>query len=148
MDSKVHESCSRIWIFGQVNMFKTQIKEQHLDTFGHVNNATYLQLFEEARWDYITNRGYGLKEILASKKGPVVLEAQIRFLKELRLRENIEITFEPDSMEGKVGKCRQRILNSSGEVACEAVFVVGFFDLNERKLIPPSAEWLHAVQVE
>ena len=27
------------------------IKETYLDTFGHVNNATYLTLFEEARWD-------------------------------------------------------------------------------------------------
>lgn len=128
-------------------MYKTQIKEQHLDTFGHVNNATYLQLFEEARWDYITRRGYGLKEILNVQKGPVVLEAQIRFLKELRLREIIDISFEPESMDGKVGKCRQRILNSAGEVACEALFVVGFFDLKDRKLIPPTAEWLYAVKV-
>ena len=36
------------------------IRESHLDTFGHLNNATYLQLFEEARWDYITNRGFGV----------------------------------------------------------------------------------------
>lgn len=30
------------------------IKIHHLDTFGHVNNAAYLQIFEEARsWDIL-----------------------------------------------------------------------------------------------
>ncbi len=38
------------------------ILESHLDTFGHVNNAAYLTLFEESRWDFITKNGYGLKE--------------------------------------------------------------------------------------
>ena len=39
------------------------IVERHLDTFGHVNNATYLELFEEARWDWLQQNGYGLDEI-------------------------------------------------------------------------------------
>ena len=34
------------------------IKEFHLDTFGHVNNATYLQIYEEARWEFINQNGY------------------------------------------------------------------------------------------
>ena len=35
------------------------ILEHHLDTFGHVNNAMYLQLFETARWQWITDGGDG-----------------------------------------------------------------------------------------
>ena len=127
--------------------YQLQIKEHHLDTFGHVNNATYLQLFEEARWEIITARGYGLPEILKSQKGPVVLEVQIKFLKELKLRENIQITFEPLQMTGKVGQCLQKMINQSGEVACEATFTVGFFDLQSRRLISPTDEWLKAVAI-
>ena len=67
------------------------IKESDLDTFGHVNNATYLKLFEEARWDLITKNGYGIKTIRETKLGPTILEIKIRFLKELRLREKITI---------------------------------------------------------
>ena len=37
--------------------YEMLIKEKHLDTFGHVNNATYFELLEEARWDFITNNG-------------------------------------------------------------------------------------------
>jgi len=126
--------------------YSIQIKEHHLDTFGHVNNATYLQIFEEARWEIITARGYGLPEIMAAKKGPVVLEANIKFLKELKLRDTIQVTFEPIEMNGKIGKCIQRMINSAGEVSCEALFTVGFFDLETRRLILPTEQWLQAVK--
>ena len=39
------------------------IREEHLDTFGHVNNARYLEIFEQARWDFITDNGFGLDYI-------------------------------------------------------------------------------------
>ena len=74
--------------------YELQIKEHHLDTFGHVNNAIYLQLFEEARWQIITERGYGMAEIMKLRQGPVVLEIQIKFIKELKLREVIQINFQ------------------------------------------------------
>ena len=31
----------------------------HIDSFGHVNNSSYLVLYEEARWD-ILNKGQGI----------------------------------------------------------------------------------------
>ena len=34
------------------------ISEAHLDSFGHLNNARYLELFEQARWDLITEGGF------------------------------------------------------------------------------------------
>ena len=43
--------------------YPVTIKEVYLDTFGHMNNAMYLTLFEEARWEFITQRGFGLKTI-------------------------------------------------------------------------------------
>lgn len=49
--------------------YELTIKEHHLDTFGHVNNAVYLELFEEARWEFISENGYGLKKIQNEKKG-------------------------------------------------------------------------------
>lgn len=128
-----------------MSAYKVIIKEHHLDTFGHVNNAIYLELFEEARWQLITDRGYGMIEVMRTRQGPVVLEIQIKFLKELKLREEITINFETLDYKGKVGHFQQQMLNSKNEVACEAVFTVGFFDLNSRKLIEPTEAWLKAI---
>lgn len=122
--------------------YELVIKEHHLDTFGHVNNAIYLQLFEEARWEFITARGYGLNEVMKFKKGPVILEANIKFLKELKLRETITITFEALPTKSKIIQIKQQMIKSNGDVSSELLVTVGFFDLAERKLISPTEEWL------
>lgn len=123
------------------------IKEIYLDTFGHVNNAMYLTILEEARWDLITKNGYGLKKIQETGQGPTILEIKLLFLKELRLREQISIETQMVSYERKVGKLVQKMVRD-GEVCCEAEFIIGLFDLKERKLILPTPEWLRAVGMD
>ena len=123
------------------------IKEIYLDTFGHVNNAMYLTLLEEARWDLLTKNGYGLTKIRETGQGPTILEIKLSFLKEIRLRENVSIETQLISYEKKIAKLSQKIIRN-GEVCCEAEFVIGLFDLKERKLILPTPEWLRAVGCE
>jgi acyl-CoA thioester hydrolase len=125
--------------------YKLQIKEFHLDTFGHVNNAVYMALYEEARWDFITSNGYGLDRIKLEKKGPVVLDAQIRFKRELINREWITIVSEPqDPAQSKIMTIQQQMLKADGAVASEAKFTIGFMDLAERRLILPPEGWRRA----
>ncbi|MBX3017504.1 MAG: acyl-CoA thioesterase [Bdellovibrionaceae bacterium] len=129
----------------QVFEYPVQIREFHLDTFGHVNNAAYLSIFEEARWDLITKNGYGLKQVHEFKKGPVILEVNLKFQKELRLRETITVTTTMESYQGKIFVLLQKMLNAKGDVCCEARFTGGLFDLQERKLITATPEWMKAV---
>ena len=128
-----------------LHKYEMNILESHLDTFGHVNNATYLTLFEQARWDWITKRGYGLEKIQRIKQGPVVLDVHLTFRKELRLRETIMIETQTLSYEGKIGKVSQKMFNQKNQLACDAVFTFGLFDTEQRKLILPTDDWLIAV---
>lgn len=121
--------------------YKLLIREFHLDSYGHVNNATYLALLEEARWEYCTQMGFGFQKVHQTGQGPVILEINIKFLRELKLREMITMTLELASHDEKVSRLVQKIMTEKGEVACEATVVTGFFDLKARKLIPPSDEW-------
>lgn len=121
------------------------IKEHHLDTFGHVNNATYLQIYEEARWQFITDNGYGLDKVKSSGFGPVILEINIRFIKELKNREEIVIHSTTTDYESKVGKIRQWITDSKGDRCSEIELAVGLFDTKNRKLVLPTADWKKAV---
>lgn len=121
------------------------IRESHLDTFGHVNNATYLQIMEEARWEFISGRGYGLDVIRLTGLGPTILEWKIRFLKELRLREDIIITSHTLSYDKKIGILAHKIVNKQEEICCEAEMTFGLFDTTARRLVLPTAEWLHAI---
>lgn len=121
------------------------IKEGHLDTFGHMNNATYLQILEEARWDFITKHGYGMKRIQETGLGPIILEINMKFIKEIKLRQKITIESETLSYDKKIAKLRQDIFNEAGELCFESRFIFGFFDTKARKLISPNEEWMRAV---
>jgi acyl-CoA thioester hydrolase len=125
--------------------YRIQILERHLDTFGHVNNATYLELFEEARWDWITKNGYGIERVQAERRGPTILEINIAFKRELRNRQWVDIVSWMEGYPSRVGTAVQQMLDDGGNVCCEARFVIGLFDLDERKLILPTPAWRVAV---
>lgn len=133
-------------MLGSVYDYEIVIREQHLDSFGHVNNATYLTLFEEARWEIITKNGYGLPEIVTRRLGPVILEAHLMFRRELRNRTRAHIRSWLESYGDRVGHMVQQIVDSGGEnVFCEARFVFGLFHLDERRLVEPTPEWRKAI---
>ena len=96
--------------------WKFTVLEIHLDTFGHMNHATYLQLFEQARWDLITERGFGIDVIRQTRTGPTILEITMRFMRELNARDAVVIRTEMLSYERKIGKLRQQIIKADGTV--------------------------------
>jgi acyl-CoA thioester hydrolase len=132
-------------MIGRAHDYPLTVLEAHLDTFGHVNNAAYLEMFEEARWDLITRNGYGLDEVRRRRIGPVVLELKLRFARELRNRQRITIRSWTESYRGKVGTFAQQMLDEEGRVCCDALFTIGLFDLEARRLVRPTAEWLAAL---
>lgn len=129
--------------------YELVIKESHLDSFGHVNNAVYVQLYEEARWDFITKNGFGLEVIQKDQVGPVLLDLQVKFKREIKNREIIKIQSQTrELMNSKMMVLEQKMIKSDGRIASEAVFTVGFFDMKLRKLIDASPSWLKAVGIK
>lgn len=128
------------------HQYKFQVLEQHLDTFGHVNNANYLTLYEQARWQMISEKGYTLERVLAEKIGPVILDLNMTFKKELRLRQ--WITIETRFIEYKnklVGVVAQEMFNEEGEFCSSLTLSVGLFDIKKRKLMKPTEDWQKAI---
>ncbi|WP_408095382.1 acyl-CoA thioesterase [Peredibacter sp. HCB2-198] len=128
--------------------YEVLIREFHLDSFGHVNNAAYVQLYEEARWDFITKNGFGLDYVQKHQIGPVILDLQVRFKRELKNRETIKILSRAvEIVSPKIMVLEQSMIKADGKVASEATFTVGFFDMKERKLIAANDDWLRACGV-
>lgn len=130
---------------GRVFHYETTIRERHLDHFGHVNNAKYLEIFEEARWDLIAQSGLGLQWVLERGLGPVILDVKVKFRKELLLREKIRIESRVASYRKILGNFEQKIFNAKGLLCTEAMFVFSIFDLHKRRMVPPDAEWVEAL---
>jgi thioesterase III len=128
--------------------YEFTVQETHLDSFGHMNNAVYLEIFENARWAFIHERGFGYKHIHEVQIGPTILEIQMKFKRELKLRHKIRVESQMLSYEGKVGELAQDMRDENGELLTEMRMKMGLFDMKTRRLIAPTPEWLHAIGLE
>ena len=120
------------------------VDQELLDEYGHVNNARYLDLYEEARWDILDKSGYGREMVRESKKGPVILEVNIRFRRELLPGQKILIETISRRKNDRIFYFDQVMINEKGEEASRAVFTYALFDLTERKMVKPDDGWLGA----
>ncbi|MCB2285468.1 thioesterase family protein, partial [Acinetobacter baumannii] len=55
------------------------------------------------------------------------------------------ITVEMMDYKGKIGHMKQQMIKEDGTVASEAVFTFGLFDMQARKLIDATPEWMNAI---
>jgi YbgC/YbaW family acyl-CoA thioester hydrolase len=70
--------------------YKTEVRGYELDSFGHVNNAIYLNYTEQARWNILKESGF-LEDFINSGMFLVVVETNIRYMRELKMFDSVEI---------------------------------------------------------
>lgn len=70
--------------------FKTEVRGYELDSYGHVNNAVYVSYTEQARWEILKKAGL-LESFLERELLLVVTETNIRYMRELKLFDKVEI---------------------------------------------------------
>lgn len=128
------------------NTYNYTIQETDLDFLGHVNNATYIKIFEQARWHLIHEKGLSFKKINQLQQSPIVLSIDIKYLKELTARQIIEIKTEFLAHDNKIGQLKQSMtIQGTGIIACTALVGYGIFDMKLRKLIEPTGDWLELI---
>ena len=121
------------------------IEPRHCDLYGHMNNAAYAELLEEGRWDFISQRGYGRETVTELGQGPVVLQLNIRFRRELAPGEKVIVESTLGLVRSRAATVHQRILAENGDLACEAEATLGLFDLKSRRLVGPNERWKQAL---
>ncbi|HOH84827.1 MAG TPA: acyl-CoA thioesterase, partial [Bacteroidales bacterium] len=70
--------------------YRLSVRGYELDSYNHVNNAVYLNYYEQARWQLMKETGL-LEKLQNEKILVVVTEINIRYSKEARLFDNILI---------------------------------------------------------
>lgn len=66
------------------------VRGYELDSYGHVNNAVYLQYLEQARWEFIRDKGL-YDELTRQGLMLVIAETTIRYIRESLLFDELEI---------------------------------------------------------
>lgn len=129
---------------GQVHIAKIPVYETYLDVFGHVNHAKYLELYEQARWDWMADYNLSLADIHRLQVGPVILNVNLDYRKEVLARQTLEIHTQVADYQKKIFTLLQTMHLPSGEVASTLKITGGMMDLKARRLVMPPEIWLDA----
>jgi YbgC/YbaW family acyl-CoA thioester hydrolase len=125
-------------------IYKFTISDSLTDEYGHVNNARYLDLYEDARWKILESSGLGEDVIKTNKIGPVILEVTVRFSRELLPGDEITIHTSSRRKNDLIFYFDQVMKNSKGEIASKAIFTAALFDLEKRRMVRADEDWLKA----
>lgn len=104
------------------------VRSYHIDQFGHVNHARYLELLEEARWRYLEDQDL-LERLHQVGLLHVVAEINIKYRKGARIGDILQIETEIDSRRNKSFVIKQNVfIKASGKTAVEASVTNVFVD--------------------
>ncbi|MFD3314869.1 acyl-CoA thioesterase [Streptomyces sp. NPDC058656] len=121
------------------------VRGYETDAQGHVNQAVYVNYAEHARWSLLQAAGITQAGLAAKGVGPVSLEMTVRYRRELRAGDEVEVTCEFIWGEGKTFRIEQTIRKPDGTVAAELTAVGGLMDLKERKLVTDPRDYFRAL---
>jgi acyl-CoA thioester hydrolase len=118
------------------------VRPYEVDMLGHLTGAVYIQYADFARWSCARAAGVPMERLLADETSPINLETTIRYLGELRVGDEVDVTIEFVWGDGKTFEARQEFRRPDGLLAAEVTSVCGMFDLKERRLRPdPAGIW-------
>src|SRR4051812_39403872 len=94
-----------------------RIRSFHMDSFGHVNNARYLELLEEARWQFAEH--HRLIDLLNEENlGFIIMQLNLRFRLPLFEGDTIQVFTRLVTLGSDIGEVEQRIVRKgAGKLA-------------------------------
>jgi len=117
------------------------------DVNGHVAGSVLLQYGQHARWECLRAAGVDPGDLISKGIGPVSLEERIRFHREVRPGEELEVSCVFVWGAGKSFRVEQEIRMTDGTLATEITNTGGLLDLRNRRLLPdPGLIWRSAAK--
>ncbi|KGO35251.1 MAG: thioesterase family protein [Desulfoprunum sp.] len=116
--------------------YLTEIKVRgyHADFYGHVNNARYLEFFEEDRWAHLEST-IDLLEWAAKGLSFLVVNINVNYRKAVGVGEIVHVSTEIEKIGRKSAVLLQKIiLKRTGEVAADAKITFVIADRSGRAM--------------
>jgi thioesterase-3 len=122
---------------------KIKVRGYHLDGYQHVNNARYLEFFEEARWAYFEESD-ALKTLQEKNIMFVVVNVNINYRYPASVGQTIVIKSKLDNLAevgSKKSTFQQTIyLENTDTVVCDAIITFVLFDGKTQRAIATTEE--------
>jgi YbgC/YbaW family acyl-CoA thioester hydrolase len=124
---------------------RVAVRSDEIDVNGHLNHAIYHRYGEHARIEHLTAAGCSIARIRERGVGIVLLETHVRFLRELRRGDVVDVDSRLTFGAGKtfeVAHTLRRVSADGGAagepdvVAAEITCRMGLLDSTTRRLLP------------
>ncbi len=116
--------------------YSIKVRGFHCDSYGHVNNARYLEFLEEARWQFLED-GLDLAYWLDRGLGFVVASVTINYRRPGMVGMILEVQSHMKHLGGKSGVIHQDVVDSAtGKVVSDADVTFVVLDLKTGKPHP------------
>ncbi len=81
-----------VWKENNTIFVKYKVRNYHIDSYGHINNAVYLQFLEDARTDFFSYLGHSLSFLAKNNIFVFITEINIKYLNPAFLDDIIVVT--------------------------------------------------------
>lgn len=121
---------------GNVFIKKFEVRWSDLDPNRHLANSAYMNFMSHSRMDYLTQHGFGHKEMMQLNIGPVIFHEHLHYFKEVFPGKPVYVTIELKglSKNGMFFEFEQSVYNGEGEQHLYSELMGAFIDLSTRKL--------------
>ena len=121
---------------------RMQVRVYEVDTLRHLGGACYVQYAEHFRYACMQAAGVSVPGLLEDGIGPVNLQTNIRYHRELLLGDNVDVSCSWIWGDGKTYQVQHELRRTDGELAAQVGYVSGLLDLRQRRLVPDPAHEL------
>ena len=127
------------------NLTEIKVRGYHADFYGHVNNARYLEFFEEDRWAILESK-VDLKKMMAQGLVFLVVNINVNYRKAVPVGETLLVRSSLDSIGNKSAVLKQEIIvKRSEKVAADALVTFVIRDQGGRA-VPMEGELLAQIK--
>ncbi len=120
-----------------------------MDFNAHMKNTAYLDKTADVRQMFLIENGFPVEEFSRLRIGPVIMKDEVEYFKEVRLQQEITITYAlaGHAPDGSRFLLRHEIFRPDGELSARVTSAGGWLNLAERKLVVPPPKLLAAMNL-
>lgn len=119
---------------------RMDVRLSDVDAQGHMTSAAYLAFANHALWSCVRDAGVDVDALRDGGTGPVNLETTVRYLRELRGGDVVDVSCRLAFGDGKSYRVVHELTTPSGDLAATITSTCGMLDLGERRLLTDPAE--------
>lgn len=123
-----------------------RVRGYHLDGYGHVNNARYLEFMEEGRWDFFDQHPAMIKTLHQAGRAFVVVNLNIDYLAAARHGDDLEIITGIVDVGERSGVSYHRIVRKDGTLIAQADLTFVLLDMQANKATAINGEVRETLQ--